>query len=110
MTDVSGDSADRVTEDALHLALALDSFTSLDWAERLGPAIRRGNALLAALQQRRELLTFCRADDAIIDWLLETISSRLKFLELLHSRNTQSRVSPRAEPNSPTEGILNVRG
>lgn len=110
MRDESGDSADRLAEDALHLALALDSFTSLDWAERLGPAIRRGNAIFAELQQRRELLTVCREDDAIADWLLETINSRLKFLELLHSRNPETRVSLRVKPNALTEEIRIARG
>lgn len=89
MNGARGDGIDRLAAEALHLAISLDSFTTPDWAERLGPAIQRANEQLAALQQRRELLTVNRADDAFIDWTLEMIQSRLKFLEVLHSRDPQ---------------------
>lgn len=85
MTDTSTDSACRLTEDALHLAVSLDSFTTLDLAERIGPAVQRGRRRLADLQRRRVLLTLARADGAIIGWVLETISARLNFLERLNT-------------------------
>ena len=42
MNGARGDGIDRLAADALHLAISLDSFTTPDWAERLGPAIQRG--------------------------------------------------------------------
>ena len=54
------DNADRLTADAFHLAISLDSFTTLDWAERIGPAVQRGSQQLASLQRRRELLSVRR--------------------------------------------------
>jgi hypothetical protein len=77
------DNADRLTADALHLAISLDSFANLDWAERIGPAVRRGSQELAGLERRRALLSVRRSDDAILDWVLETIDARLKFLQSL---------------------------
>lgn len=83
MTTTSIDGPSRLTADALHLALSLDSFTTLDWAERIGPSIQQGKIQLAELQRRRDLLIVTRDDGAIIGWLLETIDARLKFLECL---------------------------
>lgn len=77
------DDADRLTADAFHLAISLDSFATLDWAERIGPAIQRGSQQLVCLQRRRELLSVNRCDGAIVDWMLETIDARLHFLHLL---------------------------
>ena len=79
----TGDSADRLTADALHIAISLESFTTLDWAERIAPAVRQGNQALADLQRRRASLRMRRCDDAIIDWMLEVIDARLTFLQSL---------------------------
>lgn len=73
------DNADRLTADAFHLAISLDSFTTLDWAERIGPAVQRGSRQLVSLQRRRESLSVRRCDDAVIDCMLETIDARLNF-------------------------------
>ena len=70
------DSADRLAADALHVAISLEPFTTLDWAERIAPAVRQGSQALTNLQQRRESLTVGRSDDAIIDWTLELIAAR----------------------------------
>ena len=84
------DNADRLTAKALHLAISLDSFTTLDWVERIGPAVRRGSQELAGLERRRALLSPRRCDDPILDWVLETIDARLKFLQSLLAPKMQS--------------------
>lgn len=81
------DNADRLTADALHLAMSLDSFATLDWAERIGLALHQSTCQLEDLERRRELLTVSRADDAIIDWLFEAIHDRMQFLEGLYRVN-----------------------
>lgn len=81
MTD--RDSAGCVTADALHLAIALDSFTTRDWAETIGPAIEQGRHKLAELGRRRASLMVTRADGAVVDWVLEALHDRVNFLERL---------------------------
>lgn len=81
MTD--HDSAGCVTADALHLAIALDSFTTRDWVETIGPAVEQGRQKLAELWRRRSALMVTRADGAVIDWVLETLHDRVNFLERL---------------------------
>lgn len=83
MTDSSNYNARRLTADALHLAVSLDSFTTVDWAGRVSPALQQGKEKLAELQQQRHALTMSRSDGAIIDWVLEAIRARLDFLERL---------------------------
>lgn len=83
MTDFLKDSAARLTAAALDLAVSLDSFTTLDWAEQIGPAVRQGHQKLAGLQRQRDTLIVSQTDGVIIEWLLETISARLNFLERL---------------------------
>jgi len=97
------DNADRLTADAFHLAISLDSFTTLDWAERIGLAVQRGGQQLVSLQRRRELLRLHRCDDAIIDCVLDTIDARLNFLQSLLTptmQNQECRSQPQAEPAS----------
>jgi hypothetical protein len=105
------DNADRLTADALHLAISLDSFTTLDWVERIGPAVRRGSQELAGLERRRALLNVRRCDDAIIDWMLETIDARLKFLQSLLApkmQNQERRPPTRAEQPSGSFAEISV--
>jgi hypothetical protein len=92
------DSAGRLTADALHLAVSLDSFTTLDWAEGIGPAVRHGKQKLTELQRRRDWLIVTRADGAIIDWVLETIDARLNFLERLHASMCRTRPNEKPQP------------
>lgn len=107
MTD--NDSAGRLTADALDLAVSLDSLTTLDWAERIGPVVQHGKQKLTELQRRRDWLIVTRADGAIIDWVLETINARLNFVERLHasicgtSPNDKPRASPGQTPRCPIE-------
>ena len=99
------DNADRLTADAFHLAISLDSFTTLDWAERIGPAVLRGGEQLISLQRRRESLSIRRCDDAIINWMLETIDARLSFLQALLTpkmQNQECRPLTQAEQPSVT--------
>ena len=83
MTDPSNYNAGRLTSDALHLAVSLDSFTTVDWAGRVSPALERSQEKLAELRQARASLTLSRADGAIVDWVLEAIHARLDSLERL---------------------------
>lgn len=85
MSHTSADSACSLTSDALHLAISLDSFTTLDLAGRIGPAVQRGKQQVAEFRRRRVVLILTRADSAIIGWLLETIDDRLSFLERLNT-------------------------
>jgi hypothetical protein len=94
MTD--NDSAGRLTVDALHLAISLDSFTTFDWTERIGPAVQYGKQKLTELQRQRDSLIVTRADGAIIDWLLEMINARLVFVERLHA--SMCRTGPNEKP------------
>lgn len=111
MNYVAADTIDRLTDDALRVAISLDSFTTPDWAEKLGPAIQRGNEQLATLQQRREQLILNHADDAIIDRALEIIQTRLKFLEVLHSRNPHDELGYGVNRGTAaTEGARIARG
>lgn len=84
MIDTSCDSAGRLTADAVNLAISLDSFMTFDWADSVGPAVQRSKQTLAGLQRRRDSLIVTHADGAIIDWVLETINARLKFLDSLN--------------------------
>lgn len=83
------DTSDHLVADALHLAISLDSFTTLDWLERIEPAVQHADVELAALQRRRALLILSRADDAIVDWTLEVINARVAFLKQLRHRNIE---------------------
>ena len=100
MTD--HDSAGRLMADALDLAISLDSFTTLDWAERIGPAVHHGKQKLTGLQRLRDSLIVTRADGEIIDWVLEMINARLNSVERLHAsmcRTTKRKAAAEARPN-----------
>lgn len=86
MTGVSDDTACRITAGALQLAISLDSFTTFDWAEKIGPAVQQGNQKLKELERRQESLTVSLADAATLGWLIEVINVRLNFLERLNDQ------------------------
>lgn len=100
----TADSADRLTADALHVAISLDSFTTLDWAERIAPAVGQGNQALSELQRRRAALKVRRCDEAMIDWILEVIDTRLKFLQSLLAGNRDSWPASLSAPRTALEG------
>jgi hypothetical protein len=80
---------DDLREAALHLANSLDGLATRDWVERVGDAIKRGNAEFADLLRRRASLSLTAVDENSIDSIMETIRARLKFLESLYRRNTK---------------------
>ena len=84
MIDASNRSADLLVE-ALQLAISLDSFTTFDWAETIGPAVLNGSEKLRELERRQESLTVSGTDEATLGWVLEAIHGRLIFLERLHA-------------------------
>lgn len=86
MTYATEDSAGRLTADAVHLAISLDSLTTMDWVERIGPVVQCATHTLADLQRRYASLATRRADGALIDWILDTIDARLTFLQHLSRR------------------------
>lgn len=100
MTDTSYDNAGRLTADALQLALCLDSFTTLDLAERVGHTVQQGQQKLAEFRRRRSVLTVSRADGPIIDWVLDAVDARLAFLKSLDAAmcGTSPNETPQQEP------------
>lgn len=117
MTDPSNYNTGRLTADALHLAVSLDSFTTVDWAGRVSPALQRSKEKLAELRQLRHSLTMSRADGAVIDWVLEVVRARLDFLERLDSAmgrtslenkpgSNETRESREGRVREPRAGVL----
>jgi hypothetical protein len=109
MNDASHDNADRLAADALQLAISLDSFTTLDWVERVRPAVQQGSRRLAGLQRRRESLTIPCYRDAVVDWMLEVIGTRLVSLQLLlerHELSLPASSEPRARPAASSQSVL----
>ncbi|HLJ77326.1 MAG TPA: hypothetical protein VKT75_07930 [Acidobacteriaceae bacterium] len=84
MIDASNRSADLLAE-ALQLAISLDSFTTFDWAETIGPAVLNGSEKLRELERRQESLTVSGTDEATLGWVLEAIHGRLIFLDRLYT-------------------------
>lgn len=87
MADRPEDNADELRKAALRLADSLDGLETRDWVERVGDAVRRGNAEFADLLHRRELLSLNAVDGSSIESIMDTIRARLKFLDSLYRRN-----------------------
>ena len=73
--------ADRFMLDTIRLAFALDSVSARDWPDAIDQAARDGYVLFAELLHRRTSILLAREDDTLIDWVLDAIRARLKFLE-----------------------------
>ncbi|HKR28135.1 MAG TPA: hypothetical protein VJS11_11800 [Acidobacteriaceae bacterium] len=83
------DSAENLRRDAFRLADSLDGMETRDWVERVGSALELGELKYAELLHRRQLLSLNAVDGTSIESIMDTIRARLKFLELLHRRNTK---------------------
>lgn len=93
MADSQQDDAESLIKDGMSLADSLDGHETRDWVERVGSAVAWGNVKFADLQHRRQSLSVDAVDGATIDRILDTIRERLRFLESLHRRNTNSFVN-----------------
>ena len=93
MADNQQDDAESLIKDGMRLADSLDGHETRDWVERVGSALEWGNVKFAELQQRRQSLSVDAVDGATINCILDTIRERLRFLESLHRRNTNTAVS-----------------
>lgn len=69
--------------DTVRLAYALDAVSAYDWLDSVAQAVRLGNKTFAELLLRRSSVALSPEDEALIDWVLETIRARLTFLERL---------------------------
>lgn len=78
-------SADRLAAETAELAFSLSSFTTLDWIDRIGPAVQRSKEKFLDLQRQRDLLILSRADAEGIDWVFQALHARLDFLQRLHA-------------------------
>lgn len=81
MADPHDDRADHFMLDTLRLAYALDAVTARDWQDSIVQAVRQGNHRFAELLLRRTSVRLSAEDEALMDWVLDTIRARLKFLQ-----------------------------
>jgi hypothetical protein len=85
MQSATPNTLERLTADALQLAISLDSFATVAWVERIGPAVQQGSKRLKELERRQASLVVSRADEAVLGWVIEAIGARLTYLERLSS-------------------------
>lgn len=98
MTDTPPTNASRLRADALCLAVSLDSFITVDWAEGIGPAVQQGKQKLQEMRRQRHSLMVTGADSAVIDWVLEALHARLRFLERLDAAMCRVCPTGKTEP------------
>ena len=82
---------DRTTDglllDAMQLAFALDAVTPGELPDSITEGLRRGYLAFADLLIRRDSLILRKEHGMIIDWTLDLIAARLRFLRTLQCRN-----------------------
>ena len=77
----------RLVQDTIWLASALDAVKARDLPDAVAEALRRGYLEFAELLLRRDSLRLSQEDDLLINWVLDLIAARLRFLQRIHSRN-----------------------
>lgn len=85
-TDPLAEKADRLVMDTMRLVTALDAITARDLPDSVAEALRRGYVAFADLLIRRGCLTLGNEDELVIEWALDLITARLRFLRTLQSR------------------------
>lgn len=73
--------------DTMRLASALDAVTAGDLPDSIAEALRRGYLGLADLLIRRDSSILKEKDAMIIDWTLDMVAARLRFLRTVQRRN-----------------------
>ena len=71
--------------DTMRLAFALDAVSARDLPDSIAQAARQGHLIFAELLLRRASVCLTPEDAALMDWVLDAIRARLKFLERHYS-------------------------
>lgn len=78
---------DVFVRDTIRLISALDAVTARDAPGCIAEALHRGYWVFAELLIERDSLRLGQEDDILINWVLDLIAARLRFLRSIHSRN-----------------------